>query len=85
MNMFHETETSISAVGITATDMVSKTEYQWRAFVRLLETDKFYYLYTSSIMALILPKEKISEAELSELDQLFISNMPPEIRFKLNR
>jgi hypothetical protein len=53
----------ISAAGIVQSDLVSKLEYQWPAFVKWEETRHLFLLFTSETSAVMLPKSAFASTE----------------------
>jgi hypothetical protein len=66
-----------SETGITLKDEVSLTQLQWKAIVKKDENADYYFLYTNSIQALIIPKREFKNIEeqnsFNQLLQLHIS------------
>lgn len=61
----------LTETGILDKDNVSQTQYDWDAIVRKVETSHYYYLYTNSHHAIVIPKRVIKTAEQQkELDRL---------------
>lgn len=52
-----------STTGIQIKDAVSDTFLQWKAIIKKEETDAYYFLYTNSIQAIIIPKNVFKNAE----------------------
>jgi len=53
----------ISATGVCVTDPLSRTEYDWPAFVRSAETKNLFLLYLSNFSFLMLPKRAFPDEE----------------------
>ncbi|HOZ79919.1 MAG TPA: YcxB family protein [Ferruginibacter sp.] len=62
-SLFVETMFDISEAGITRKDVNIETRYHWNAFVRKEETAQYYFLFISSIQAIIFPKRVFKSAE----------------------
>ncbi len=55
-SIFLETTMTVSRNGITTKDELTETIFQWKAFIKKQESEKYYFLFTSSIQAIIIPK-----------------------------
>jgi YcxB-like protein len=62
-SFFFETSFEISEAGITRKDANMETRYRWDAFVRKEESAQYYFLFISSIQAIIFPKRVFKTAE----------------------
>jgi hypothetical protein len=49
--------------GIYMKDTVSENRWKWEAFIKKQENEAYYFLFTSSIEAIILPKRIFKQAE----------------------
>lgn len=54
---------------MTSTDKADGT-VAWEAFIRVSETPDHFFLYTSNLQALIIPKRAMTEAQVGEMIQL---------------
>jgi hypothetical protein len=71
-NVLDESEVLIMDTGIVSKDTSSESKYGWDAIVRKEETPGYYYLYTNSQHAIVIPKRVIANAgERQELQALF--------------
>jgi YcxB-like protein len=60
-----------SATGIQIKDEVSNTTLHWKAIVKKEENDAYYFLYTNSVQALIIPKNVFKTIEeVQQFEQL---------------
>lgn len=62
-SFFLETFYEINDTGITRKDENAETRFQWKAFVRKEETAEYYFLFISSVQALIFPKRVFKTME----------------------
>lgn len=65
-SIFLETNLIISDSGISVKDVLTETKFQWNAFIKKQESKKYYYLFTSSIQAIIIPKRVFKNADESD-------------------
>lgn len=62
-SIFLLTTHQFSSTGIQLKDDVSDTFLQWKAIVKKEETNTYYYLFTNSVQALIIPKNVFNSAD----------------------
>lgn len=62
-SFFLETIYDISDAGIVRKDENEETKYQWKAFIKKEDTADYYFLFTSSMQAVIFPKRVFKTAE----------------------
>lgn len=75
-NVLTQTQLVISEVGISSKDSVCESNYKWDAIIKKVENRAYYFLYTSSIQALIIPKRILaSEAEKEKLSKLLAQHV----------
>jgi hypothetical protein len=75
-NMLDDAELVVMDTGILAKDSLSETKYSWDAIVRKDDTPSYYYLYTNSAQAIVIPKRVIKiDRERQELQQLFSQHL----------
>jgi YcxB-like protein len=78
-HIFSNCELIFSETGIIAKGKYSSTSYQWRGIVKKDETTDYYYLFLSTVQALIIPKRAVkSEAEKIQLENLFAQHISYE-------
>ncbi len=76
-HVLDESEVVLSDTGITDSDSVSQSRYEWDAIVHYAETPESHYLYTNSYHAIVIPKRAISDDnEQKELQRLLNSRLP---------
>ena len=61
-SIFLEVSMIVSETGIATKDALVETKFQWRSFIKKQESDAYYFLFTSSIQALIVPKRVFTNA-----------------------
>jgi hypothetical protein len=57
-----KTEVIISETGISAKDEFTESKYQWNAILKKEETKEYYFLFTNSIQAIVIPKRILATA-----------------------
>ena len=62
-SFFLEAFYDISDAGILRKDENEETKYHWKAFIRKEETAEYYFLFTSSMQAVIFPKRVFKTTE----------------------
>lgn len=60
--MFAQRTVQASDSGLLVTEPYTETRYRWQAFTRKLENDRYYYLFTDAMQAIIIPKKSFSDA-----------------------
>jgi len=80
-HLLEKTKLTIDHQGLI--DRNSKTELKisWDGVVKIMENKKYYYLFISSIQAIIIPKNCISAEEKMQLEQLFSEHISMEATF----
>lgn len=69
-SFFLETTLTVSESGLITRDELLESRYKWNAFVRKLENDKYYFLFTSTVQAVIIPKKVLAADEKKYIDKL---------------
>jgi len=62
-SIFSEKIVEIDDSGIAMKDAVSENRWKWEAFIKKQENEAYYFLFTSAIEAIILPKRIFKQAE----------------------
>jgi hypothetical protein len=62
-NFFLEASVDISDAGIVSKNENVETRYRWKSFIKKDENKEYYFLFTSSIQAMIFPKRIFKTAE----------------------
>ena len=75
-SIFSEKTVEIDDTGISLKDAVTESKFRWEAFVKKQENNHYYFLFTSSIEAIIIPKRifKLAE-EKSKFEKLLIQHL----------
>ena len=75
-SIFSEKTMEVDDSGIFIKDPLSETRWRWQAFIRKEENKDYYFLFTGSIEALIVPKRifKIAE-EKSRFEKLLVQHL----------
>ena len=53
----------VSETGISTKDTLMETKFQWNAFIKKQESKEYYFLFMSSMQALIIPKRIFNNAD----------------------
>jgi len=61
--IFQDVDLTVSETGIIAKGISTETKYQWNAFIKKQESLAYYFLFTSSIQAMIIPKRIFNNAD----------------------
>lgn len=62
-SFFLETQLEISEAGFSSKDELQETTTRWPAFIKKQETPDYYFLFTSSVQAMIIPKRLFKTME----------------------
>jgi len=75
-SIFSEKIMEVDETGITIKDALCETRWKWEAFIKKQENDTYYFLFSNSIEALIVPKRifKIAE-EKSRFEKLLAQHL----------
>ena len=75
-SIFSEKIMEIDDSGILLKDALTESRFRWEAFIKKQENNNYYFLFTSSIEAIIIPKRifKLSE-EKSKFEKLLIQHL----------
>ncbi|MGJ4786722.1 YcxB family protein [Leptospira koniambonensis] len=81
--LFQGTVFEFSEKEISSKSKNSDTVYQWAAIKKYIETEEYFFLYTSASSAIILPKSKLglNQTEISALKQLFSQKIHPSTNY----
>lgn len=75
-SIFSEQSMIISENGIMTKDPLVEVSYQWKAFIKKQESKEYYFLFTSAIQALIIPKRIFNNAiERTEFEKLLTHHL----------
>jgi YcxB-like protein len=82
-HFFDETELDIYEENIISTDKLTNTQYSWKSIVRYAVTLEYFYLYTSTVQALIIPKRLFAnEKEREAFDKFLTEKIPLTSSFR---
>ncbi len=75
-SIFSEKIMEIDDSGISLKDALTESRFRWEAFIKKQENNNYYFLFTSSIEAIIVPKRifKLAE-EKSRFEKLLIQHL----------
>jgi YcxB-like protein len=62
-SIFLDISIIISETGISTKNAVAETKFQWSSFIKKQENTEYYFLFISSIQALIIPKRVFNNAD----------------------
>lgn len=80
--LFEENSIQVTELGIFTKNAQSEIKYSWQAFIRKSETPEYYYLFTSAIHALIIPKRAFpTPADKLSFDNLLLQYLSFEADF----
>ena len=74
-SIFLETALTISETGISTKDALTETRYQWNSFIKKQESAAYYFLFTSSIQGLIIPKRIFNTDEKAQFEKLLSQHL----------
>ncbi len=75
-SIFLERSLIISESGITTKDPLVEINFQWNAFIKKQESKEYYFLFTSAIHALIIPKRVFNNAnERMQFEKLLTQHL----------
>ncbi len=74
-SFFSESLLTVSDNGIQVKDESKETNYQWSAFIRKQESQDYYFLFTSSLQGLILPKRIFSKEEKLQFEKFLTQHL----------
>lgn len=74
--IFLETQLTASESGLSLADSVSQTQYQWKAVIRKLESQNYYFLFVNALQAIIIPKRVFgSPDQRQQFDRLLSQHL----------
>jgi hypothetical protein len=71
-SVFLPTTVTISEAGILLHDEYSERKYQWPAFTKKQENNDYYFLFYSSLEAIIIPKRVFATAEKLLFEEMLL-------------
>jgi YcxB-like protein len=75
-SIFSEKIMEIDDSGISLKDAVTESRFRWQAFIKKQENNHYYFLFTSSIEAIIIPKRIFKLAdEKSRFEKLLTQHL----------
>lgn len=75
-SIFLETNLIVSESGISIKDILTETKFQWNAFIKKQESKKYFFLFTSSIQAIIIPKRVFkNEEEITQFNKMLSQHL----------
>lgn len=82
-HILNEIELEINENGFINNDKKSKTQQLWSSIIRYAETKDYFFLYTNSIQAQIIPKKLFtSQREIEEFDKFLTEKIPLSSSFR---
>jgi hypothetical protein len=80
-NTLLKTELTFSNEGIETVNFVDTTKQKWAAIVKVVENERYYFLFLNSINAHIIPKKEIPADQLADFRRLLTENIPGQYYF----
>jgi len=75
-SIFLERSLQVTDAGIVSKDALVEINYHWSAFIKKQESKDYYFLFTSSIQALIIPKRIFNNLlERSQFEKLLTQHL----------
>lgn len=82
-HILNETELELNDSGFVNTDIKARVEQKWSSIIRYAVTKNYFYLYTNSLQAQIIPKRLLpSQKEIDELDNFLTEKIPLSASFR---
>lgn len=75
LSIFREILLTVSEIGITTKNEWIETRFQWKSIIKKLESKDYYFLYTSLIQALIIPKRILNQEEKIQFEKYLAQNL----------
>jgi len=69
-SIFNEMSMIVSETGIALRTDLIESKYQWKSFIKKQENKDYFFLFTSSIQALIIPKRIFNVSERAQFEKL---------------
>ena len=69
-SIFGEMSLTISETGISIKAAFMESRYQWKSFIRKQENKDYFFLFISSIQAVIIPKRIFNAEERAQFEKL---------------
>jgi len=73
--IFQQFALDVSETGLSVKGALSETRYQWKAFIKKQETKDYYFLFTSGIQAMIIPKRIFNKDERMQFEKLLSQHL----------
>ena len=74
-SLFTRTVLTVSENGIVLKDEMKEWKFQWKAFVKKQENNDYYFLFYSSLEAIIIPKRIFKMSEEISFKELITRNL----------
>jgi hypothetical protein len=83
INILTEYELTLNEEKIIDKSKKITSTYSWESVVRYAETDKYFFLYTNSVSAVVIPKRLFkNKLEIEEFDKFLTSKIPLSSSFR---
>lgn len=80
---FNESEIDFGEQGITNIDKQQQTFLKWESVVKFAQTKEYFFVYTSSVQAIILPKRLLkSQKEIESFKEYLLKKIPISSSFR---
>lgn len=74
-SMLQRKEYIFSDTGINISSQFTNTKLQWPAIIKKVETPDYFFLYQTSIHAMIIPKRFFNDWQLTDLEKLLSTHL----------
>jgi hypothetical protein len=74
-SIFLDTSLQITDIGIALKDELSESSFVWKAFVKKAEHENYYFLFTSALQAIIIPKRIFKTDEKIQFEKLLSQHL----------
>jgi YcxB-like protein len=82
-HILNETELELNDDGIINNDKESRVQQKWSSIIRYAVTKEYFYLYSNSMQAQIIPKRLFnSQKEIEEFDKFLTTKIPLSSSFR---
>lgn len=85
-HILNETDLEITDDGIISSDKESQVQLKWGSITKYVVTKEYFYLYTNSVQAQVIPKKLFSsQQEINEFDKFLTEKIPLSSSFRSMR
>lgn len=81
-SMFSNRSLQVSDAGITVQDELSETRYRWKAFCKRMESERYFFLFTNNVQAIIIPKRAFTSSDqLQQFEKMLTQHLSIDAEF----